>query len=404
MGSENLLIDEQPLVLLPSLAEKVGINLAIVLQQIHYWLKLNEKDARHKKDTHFFDNRWWAYNTYADWQRQDFRFWSVRTIERIFAGGVGVGIILSRYHQENNKGQWWSIDYEKLRGYDKLADPGYDKLADPPRQVGGPLSTTETTDESKPETTEESGGYAGLKAILNTPPTPHEYEEESLPATPITLTYTPKTYAVPSDPIPNTPTTGYGVPKKTHPSAQAQRRQSGSKKIGSESRSETRETKLEPRRTTPLPAIRPSTPQTPGKSKIEAFLEGSDAFVDWWIGLTGRNEIQNGAWDAVNQYREAYKSDLWRQWAEEVIAESIEGSVAAHGKKTRDITLCERLNNDAAYDKWLSQNHSVDEESVVVIEEGETETIDEMRQRTLDIWRETDPEKYKMFSEIWGMQ
>ncbi|WP_156967307.1 hypothetical protein [Ureibacillus sinduriensis] len=31
------LIDESPLLILPTLARKVGLNEAIILQQIHYW-------------------------------------------------------------------------------------------------------------------------------------------------------------------------------------------------------------------------------------------------------------------------------------------------------------------------------------------------------------------------------
>ena len=41
--SSKLLIDEPPLQVLPSLALKIGLNEAIILQQVHYWLnpKLN---------------------------------------------------------------------------------------------------------------------------------------------------------------------------------------------------------------------------------------------------------------------------------------------------------------------------------------------------------------------------
>ena len=35
----KLLINEQPLQVLPSLAEAIGLNQAIALQQVHYWLE-----------------------------------------------------------------------------------------------------------------------------------------------------------------------------------------------------------------------------------------------------------------------------------------------------------------------------------------------------------------------------
>lgn len=65
--SSSLLIDEAPLTVSPSLAAKVGINAAIVLQQINYWLKIAEKANDARK---FKNGRWWTYNTYAKWQEQ----------------------------------------------------------------------------------------------------------------------------------------------------------------------------------------------------------------------------------------------------------------------------------------------------------------------------------------------
>ena len=68
----QLLLDEHPLLILPGLARAVGLNEAIVLQQLHYWLQ---------KSQHEHDGRRWIYNTYSDWQEQ-FPFWSVATIRR----------------------------------------------------------------------------------------------------------------------------------------------------------------------------------------------------------------------------------------------------------------------------------------------------------------------------------
>ena len=41
--TSRLLLDEEPLQVLLTLAEKVGINAAILLQQINYWIKSAEK-------------------------------------------------------------------------------------------------------------------------------------------------------------------------------------------------------------------------------------------------------------------------------------------------------------------------------------------------------------------------
>ena len=39
----KLLLNEQPLLIMPTLASKIGLNESIVLQQIHYWNTINEK-------------------------------------------------------------------------------------------------------------------------------------------------------------------------------------------------------------------------------------------------------------------------------------------------------------------------------------------------------------------------
>src|SRR5690606_5241626 len=102
----NLLINEQPLVVLPSLAEKIGLNEAIMLQQIHFWLtrKPHEKDGRQ-----------WIYNTYAEWATQ-FPFWSESTIKRTIRSLEKKGLIITgNYNRVKiDKTKWYTIDYEKL--------------------------------------------------------------------------------------------------------------------------------------------------------------------------------------------------------------------------------------------------------------------------------------------------
>ena len=62
----SLLIDEHPLVVLPSLAKEIGLNEAIMLQQIHFWIS---------KRKHLKGGKHWVYNTYDGWADQ-FPFWS----------------------------------------------------------------------------------------------------------------------------------------------------------------------------------------------------------------------------------------------------------------------------------------------------------------------------------------
>ncbi|MGP5535057.1 hypothetical protein ACTXMF_10770 [Psychrobacter celer] len=69
----NLLINEPPLQVLPSLAAAIGLNEALLLQQLHYWL-------RHAKVEH--DSKMWIYKNLDKWKEQDFPFWSKNTIKR----------------------------------------------------------------------------------------------------------------------------------------------------------------------------------------------------------------------------------------------------------------------------------------------------------------------------------
>jgi hypothetical protein len=109
----KLLLDEHPLLVLPSLAQAIGLNEAIVLQQVHYWLLENKK---RKKLTHYRDGAWWVYNTYEDWQNDNFPFWSLPTIQRTVASLEKKGLLrsgrLSEIKQDRKK--WYTIDYEAV--------------------------------------------------------------------------------------------------------------------------------------------------------------------------------------------------------------------------------------------------------------------------------------------------
>ena len=103
----KFLVGERPIIVLPSLAVKLGMKEAIVLQHVHYWLSVsrNEKDGRK-----------WVYNTYEQWKKQ-LPFWSLNTIKRTMAILEKEGYLLSDNFNAQNWDQtkWYSIDCEKLR-------------------------------------------------------------------------------------------------------------------------------------------------------------------------------------------------------------------------------------------------------------------------------------------------
>ncbi|MBX9804816.1 MAG: hypothetical protein K2Y18_03565 [Alphaproteobacteria bacterium] len=104
--TSQLLINEPPLQILPTLAQTIGLNEAIVLQQVHYWLnpKLNKN---------FFENRYWVWNTYDQWKNQ-FPFWGMNTIRRAVANLEESGLLMSFVTRDFKKIKYYSLDYDKL--------------------------------------------------------------------------------------------------------------------------------------------------------------------------------------------------------------------------------------------------------------------------------------------------
>src|SRR5579863_7634459 len=106
--ASNLLIKESPLQVLPTLACKVGLNEALVLQQIHYWL-----NPDHNKNSH--EGRLWVYNTIEEWIDQ-FPFWSDKTLRRVLQVLVDQGLIIRDNFNRNkfDKTFWYTLNYDVL--------------------------------------------------------------------------------------------------------------------------------------------------------------------------------------------------------------------------------------------------------------------------------------------------
>jgi hypothetical protein len=111
MSERKLLPDEKPLLIQATLIQAVGLNEAIFLQQVHFWLGVNEN-----KRLHAHDGRYWCYNTYEAWQANDFPFWSTSTIKRTIQSLKKAGLLLVGNYNRNkhDRTQWYSIDYDAV--------------------------------------------------------------------------------------------------------------------------------------------------------------------------------------------------------------------------------------------------------------------------------------------------
>lgn len=88
------------------LANIIGLNKAIVLNQINYWLE---------KSSHVIDGRKWVYNSFEAWHKQ-FSYWSLNTVKRTFKSLEEDGLIISGSYNKASfdKTKWYSIDYDKV--------------------------------------------------------------------------------------------------------------------------------------------------------------------------------------------------------------------------------------------------------------------------------------------------
>lgn len=102
----RLLINEPPLQVLPSLAKEIGLNEAIMLQQMHYWLL---------KSANEFTGVKWFYKTLEEWQTE-FPFWSVMTIRRTLGSLEKQKIIkIGNFNKKKfDKTKWYTIDYQRV--------------------------------------------------------------------------------------------------------------------------------------------------------------------------------------------------------------------------------------------------------------------------------------------------
>lgn len=154
----NLLLDEHPLQVMPTLATLIGLNEAIILQQIHYWLKHKEKNRQD-----YIDGHYWVYNTYGQWQEQ-FPFWSVMTIRRTMTRLENKGLLIAgNYNKAGfDKTKWYTIDYDTLRKMVSLSVQNEHTVCSHCTDAGVQSEQTNTIDYTE-TTTEKIKGLKGAE-------------------------------------------------------------------------------------------------------------------------------------------------------------------------------------------------------------------------------------------------
>ncbi|ENK9554144.1 conserved phage C-terminal domain-containing protein [Listeria monocytogenes] len=166
INNNNLLINDYPLQVLPTLAREIGLNEAIVLQQIHYWL--NKKQNLH-------DGRYWTYRSIQKWQEENFSFWSLNTVKRTFTSLREKKLLLTANYNKKkfDKTVWYSIDYDALEAMSQRLAQNEPTIslkranALAQNEPDNTLDLPETPKENKKNTVEELDDTSIFKNVID---------------------------------------------------------------------------------------------------------------------------------------------------------------------------------------------------------------------------------------------
>ena len=130
----NLLLKFRPLLFNPELARRVGLNEAIALQQISYWVNETESGIQ-------FEGRRWIYNTYPNWVKQ-FPFWSEETVKRTMISLRRQGLILVEQlnKEKHDRTNYYTVNDQCSALYDEVKSA-------PSKSSNPPVLLPETTAE-----------------------------------------------------------------------------------------------------------------------------------------------------------------------------------------------------------------------------------------------------------------
>ena len=91
-----------------AIAVEYGVDAAIFIHNLYFWIKKNEANKRH-----FYDGRTWTYNSFSAWGTL-FPFWSEKQIRRIVKKLTESGIIVTGNYNKIafDRTLWYSLTDE----------------------------------------------------------------------------------------------------------------------------------------------------------------------------------------------------------------------------------------------------------------------------------------------------
>jgi len=185
----KLLINEQPLQFLPTLAKALGnSDKALILQQIQYWLN-NPKVGKEA------GGRKWIRNTVEEWHKQ-FPWIASKTVQRYLKDLEDKKILLTKNLNKLkfDRTKWYAIDYNELDKLtnalgqsDQMEGDSQDqrKGTDSPAENGTPSPLQKGTDSPEqyhrlPETTSKTTTENSGKSKSTSHKSGHKFSKESI--------------------------------------------------------------------------------------------------------------------------------------------------------------------------------------------------------------------------------
>ena len=119
------------------IAQKLGVNEAIIIRNIQFWIEKNKANNKH-----YYDGRYWTYNSISAFC-QIFPFWTRDQIRYILKKLTEKEILISGSFNKNpyDKTLWYSLNDEKLAELQELESG--EKLPDPSVEI--PISNNQNS-------------------------------------------------------------------------------------------------------------------------------------------------------------------------------------------------------------------------------------------------------------------
>jgi hypothetical protein len=107
------LMDETPINFYAGLAEVIGVNEAIVLQQIWFYINVNREN---ESDRHYHEGKWWVYNSYEQWAKKFFRWLTPRGVQNVILHLEKLKILESTQgvSDKYDRRKWYTVNRDVL--------------------------------------------------------------------------------------------------------------------------------------------------------------------------------------------------------------------------------------------------------------------------------------------------